>query len=491
MPPAKTHNDFSNRPLANFAKDENMKSQINRTHRPRLNALVAALGACLLIVACGGGGGGGGDGGAGGGNGVLTGWQVAQLLETTDGQAGSADVAINANGVGYAVWSQLDEPTARTKIMSSRYANGVWEAPKEVSFELDVNEFALEPKVFVHPDGRATAVWTQPGNVGRDIVGSTTNANGQWRAFDVVHASTGAVPFGLKLVSDDQGNGTAVWGAENTLFASAFRGTTFQPPEQISLDTNRQANSPQVVMRTDVPGQALATWVENDVTDGNRPKVFARAFDGNNWQDAVKLSGGASTSSIVSAAMGADGKAVVTWKQVEGPENFLMVRTSPDVLSGQWDVPTNLFEGNFNNLQVAMDAQGRAVMVYRRSDGAQFDLYAWDFTGGIWKDSGKIEAEDAGDARLIKLGMDASGRAFAVWQQGNAANTDVMANRLDPTTRAWGTAERIETEDRGSAFSPSLAVNANGRALAAWGQTNGTLTPTGEEIESVMGNVFK
>jgi hypothetical protein len=157
----------------------------------------------------------------------------------------------------------------------------------------------------------------------------------------------------------------------------------------------------------------------------------------------------------------------------------------------QWGSIEQLGFGNAVGPKPAMDAQGRAVVAWAQiAAGGRSDIFSSRFDGTSWRND-KVETDDAFEHLGVQLGMDATGRAFAIWERKDGLRFDVLSNRMDPATGQWGTPELIETEDRGTATSESLAVSADGRAVAAWEQTNGTATPTGVPISSVMANVFK
>jgi hypothetical protein len=75
----------------------------------------------------------------------------------------------------------------------------------------------------------------------------------------------------------------------------------------------------------------------------------------------------------------------------------------------------------------------------------------------------------AGGARVV---MDAAGNAIAVWSQerGTSTVTDIWFRRYEPTA-GWSEAQLLDTED-GYADSPQVAMNANGKGVAVWQQSN-------------------
>jgi hypothetical protein len=463
----------------------------HKTKKPSLSALVVALGASMLIVACGGGGGGGAD--AGGGGTTPSAWQVAQLLEATNDQAGNADVAINASGVAYAVWTQ--NIANGVAVMSSRYINGQWETPLQVSGRLNLLDPVPEANVAVDADGIATVIWVQRNVDKNTIVSSRTDANGQW-VFQGEHQSVDpntGVQRDLELASDNQGNSLAVWRLEQGIFSVYLpKAGAPGPAEQVSMSTQGQALSPSVAMHAD--GDALVVWSE---TIGGETVSLVRPYDNGVRGGEFNFTGVLTNvdSFNPQVAIGANGQAVVTWteERAGNATKVIQARAAVNAMASQWEVKKAVAIGNVGAAKPAIDSQGRAVALWRELGAQQFfDIRASRFDGNDWFSAGIIEFDTAGNAGAPEVGMDATGRAIAVWEQNDGVRLNITSSRMDPATGVWSVPERIESEDRGSAGFPSLAVSLGGRAVAAWGQKNGTLTgPGGAEVESVMANVFK
>ncbi|MEX0605565.1 MAG: Ig-like domain-containing protein [Marinobacter sp.] len=80
---------------------------------------------------------------------------------------------------------------------------------------------------------------------------------------------------------------------------------------------------------------------------------------------------------------------------------------------------------------------------------------SWSFTttDGAWGSAALIETDAAGDARFPHVALDADGNGLAVWNQSDGDRNNIWANRY-VTGVGWGTAELIEADDEGDAFSP-------------------------------------
>ncbi|MBI5778896.1 MAG: Ig-like domain-containing protein [Planctomycetes bacterium] len=98
--------------------------------------------------------------------------------------------------------------------------------------------------------------------------------------------------------------------------------------------------------------------------------------------------------------------------------------------------------------------------------------YTWSFTTGqAWRTPVLVETDNAGDAGGPQIAVDANGNALAVWRRdGTTAN--IWANRYVSGT-GWATAGPIET---GTVYanSPQIAVDASGNAFVVWEQSDGT-----------------
>ena len=124
--------------------------------------------------------------------------------------------------------------------------------------------------------------------------------------------------------------------------------------------------------------------------------------------------------------------------------------------------------------QVALDADGNAVAVWHQSDGTRRNIWANRFTpSGGWGTAELIETDNVGDAFSPQVALDANGYGLAVWYQSDGTRENIWANRFTPSD-GWGAAELIETDNAGNARRPQVALDANGYGLAVWSQSDGT-----------------
>lgn len=242
--------------------------------------------------------------------------------------------------------------------------------------------------------------------------------------------------------------------------------------QRIETDNAGSAYRPQIGF--DANGNALAVWSQ---TDGTRSNIWANRYTaGQGWGTAQLIeddnAGGAYDPRI---AVNPNGNAIAVWEQTADSQRYFLVnRYTP----GQgWGTPQLVETGSAGaayDPQIAIDAGGNAMVVWHQSDGVRLNIWANLYTaGGGWGTAQRIESNNTGAAFYPQIAIDADGNALAVWPQSDGLRNNMWANRYTAGC-GWGTAQLIETDNAGGAFSPQIAVNADGNAIAVWHQSDGT-----------------
>ena len=432
-------------------------------------------GMTLLLAACGGGG----DGGIA----VPPAWQTAQFLDSPADSVSSTNVSINAGGDARAVWTQTTGATIR--VFSARYTGGQWQPAQSVSDSLP---FAVDPLVVMLNSGEAIALWKESEGTARRVMSNITSG-GQWGVPAVIEDGQELVQA-FDIASDGRGKALAVWTRGDTVFASSFVDGKFEAPEQISLGTTGNASQPSVAM--DANGNAVAAWREISNTNGVATRrVFVRAFTGSAWDSETELSGSFNESaSEPTVAIGPAGKAVVAWGQTRGAEQDIVVSVATNAFARQWSPAEILANGAKPTADVSMDAQGKALVAWEQpanaTPGARINVLARHFDGNTWQGPQLVEVDDAGDAAGVRVKLNAEGQGTAVWSQSDGTRSNMLSNRFNPVTGRWGVPELIENDSSEAANGASLAVNAEGQAVAVWRVGIAGLLGT-----RIMANVFK
>ena len=142
---------------------------------------------------------------------------------------------------------------------------------------------------------------------------------------------------------------------------------------------------------------------------------------------------------------------------------------------GVWGAPALIESDNVGGAfspQIAFDNSGNAIAVWEQSDGSRYNIWANRFDGRDWGTAALLESDNAGAAFSPQIAFDNSGNAIAVWEQSDGSRYNIWVNRFDGS--GWGTAMLLESDNTGHAGAPQIAVDNNGNAIAVWRQFDGS-----------------
>lgn len=179
---------------------------------------------------------------------------------------------------------------------------------------------------------------------------------------------------------------------------------------------------------------------------------------------------------------------MAVWTQLDATErsNIWATYFTPE---GGWR-NTELIEdhdGGGNKPDVAVDADGNAIVVWSEHDGTHFSVWVNRFTPGTgWEGAEPLETEEE-DAFGPDVAVTPNGMAIVAWLQlGSDPTEDLYYSELwvrhfTPET-GWGSAERLDNQD-GEALDSGIALNSRGDAVVAWARV-------GEERRNAWANRF-
>ena len=350
-----------------------------------------------------------------------------------------------------------------------------------VSFDAINNVASLTPdnaleKLTTYTANLSTAITDLDGNpLSSDYSWSFTTADGAWGSAALIESEDAGDGLSPQIAVDDSGNAVAVWqqfdGAQFNIWANHYDGSSWGSAEMIS-DGTKDARTPQIAF--DGNGNALAVWQEFSIV---RYGLRSRSFDGSSWTNQFSIStGGTGDADFPQIAVDNSGNnALVVWQESDGVRTNIWANRYFDNSSGRgWDVAVLLESDNTGDAispQIAGDGNGNALAVWLQSDGTRFNIWANRFDGSNWGSAELIESDNTGDAISPQIAGDDSGNATAVWVQSDGFRFNVWVNRYDGSS--WGSAELIESDNAGGASTPQIAVNDNGNATAVWVQSDG------------------
>jgi|UPI0006470C8C hypothetical protein len=231
-------------------------------------------------------------------------------------------------------------------------------------------------------------------------------------------------------------------------------------------------------------GHGFAAWQQD--TDGTGTwNIQAARFDVGThaWSSSVALHPGNRSQSAPAITTNATGNAIAAWTENTGNFVFNVYAARFVAAQGIWGPATLIQTVSGQTAQsprVVLDADGNGTVAWQQYSGPDLNLaiYAarFDAGSGSWKSA--VQLDPGTGANNPQLALDASGNAFAIWEQAsNNAVAQIAAARWSQSSGAWDAAQVVQSSTlRGS--NPQIAVAPNGDATIVWTQTeaNGTLT---------------
>lgn len=221
-------------------------------------------------------------------------------------------------------------------------------------------------------------------------------------------------------------------------------------------------------------GDAMAVWLERH---SGGLVVWAARYHGSAWGVAQALN----TATLVTAsdprvALDANGRAVVVWSGMNGATATDHVPVKAIYFNGStWGTETRLnVDPGTDQLvaslpDVAVKDAGRFEAVWQQTvAGGVSSIWSSEFDGSNWSSpalrSDGIHACD--EPRIAGTG---AGGAIAVWRQDNGSAADIYALRHSNGNWDLG-ATLISNAHSGTNFaeSPRIAINTIGNAVVAW-----------------------
>jgi hypothetical protein len=206
------------------------------------------------------------------------------------------------------------------------------------------------------------------------------------------------------------------------------------------------------------------------------------ALSGGNPHPVQTISGRGQDARAPQVATGG-GKSVIVWEQT-GANTRIKARhlSNPGDLSKPGELgPTHTLSPAGEDAtapQVSTDFDGNALVVWRRSDGANIRIEGRTLSAeGVLGPVETLSAanQNAGAARVaMGVGVEGNGDAVVVWERLSGPNTRIQARARS----AAGVLGPIQTlSDAGqNATAPQVAIDFDGDAMIVWKRPDGTNT---------------
>jgi hypothetical protein len=294
--------------------------------------------------------------------------------------------------------------------------------------------------------------------------------------------------FSPTVGQDALGNRIAVWeefdGVRFNIWAKrSVAGLGWGVSQRLDAQHDGNAYSPCIAF--DVQGNAMAVWEQRQ---GGQYKVWANRYEaGKGWgaAQAIDTAPGMApgNANAPQVALNALGEAMAVWQQSDGHHSH--IRSSRFLPGVGWGTTTSMGSAatHASAPQIAFDARGNALAVWQQFDGLQTQVWASQQSeaGGNWAHAAQLGVRAGpGDSLNPTLAVDAVGKATALWQQVDGANSAVWARDYSASL-GWGRPSLIEphfaAQDVDSA---PLAAHATGESVVAarWPMLRNKTQPT-------------
>ena len=365
-------------------------------------------------------------------------WSAPKAMDEDDSaKATHAAVAAGPGGTFWVIYALVDGSTL--SIHTNMFTPGSgWSGPMPVENSMwDPTTFS-GPDVEVHVDagGNAIVAWERYVDSDRsgDIDRSNDNlhvfarrydaANGTWSS--VMPISPPDSPTSLWRIEPRRGGGAhIIWTQRDAVGTSGWSTPIDRGPgrgEQIWTHAEDTSFSD---VHFEASGNGAILGRKGDAY------VFARYTLAAGWtsleaaQDNLATDASAGRINVTP-----QGDVFVSWQQELTTGDVAYARRF-DAASGSWTPGVNLSPGTLGEARspdVFSDPSGNAVVGWYTSQGA----YAARYTQADgWGAAVEVDAEPTAVSRSLRHGVDASGRALAVWpQESTTGDIDVFFNTL-------------------------------------------------------------
>lgn len=201
--------------------------------------------------------------------------------------------------------------------------------------------------------------------------------------------------------------------------------------------------------------------------------VAARVRTAQQWQAPLLVDAGVLVGAAPLVAVAGDGTAHALWLETTGG-----LHASTCAPGGAWSPPHVLVGASASvaSMHLAAGADGSAIAVWCGGGGFARDVLASRFTpAGGWSAPLTIDA-GPGDPYDATVAIGADGEALAVWAQwsgpGPFGVADVIGCRFTPAG-GWAAPAPLENDPAGGVSAPAVAIDAAGNVVVAWARTDG------------------
>lgn len=209
-----------------------------------------------------------------------------------------------------------------------------------------------------------------------------------------------------------------------------------------------------------------------DSSPQSPPQIPPQSGPTPGWNPPLQFADlGTSTATGLRVAWAGSTRALIVWEAESAGNRRVQALWFPSTAT---DVPMTLDTpgpGDPRAPDVAVDAQGRAVVVWLQNQGGANKVWARRFdplTG--WAPAEVLDAAAVGIDRPPRVAIHRDGSALVTWLRDAPGGRPVMSRAFQPGM-GWGPEWRLDTSPGGTR-APAVTIDGEGRGMVVWPQQN-------------------
>ena len=361
-------------------------------------------------------------------------WGAAVTLDTGNDSTSAPSLSIDRDtGDAIVAWGQFDGVTGRVATSRFTASNGSWSTATEIA-SWEGGGLAPE-QVSTSISGHYAAVaWAQGTSSNRELF-QVIYKHGVTPEPQILEYN-GEPADQIRVQVDSNGNAITVWRqndlSAHRIYFNRFRDATQAYSEPTILDTIGDGGSwPQIGF--DAEGNAFALWKQWNGLQFRRFDV-----ETNSWGTAVAVQTTPDDLWNSQLAVDEEGNALVTWVAGNWSSPTVHARRF-DAATGEWGTTATLNAGGTSlddAISISFDGSN-AVAAWVQSDGSGgHDVYAARMSNGTWSAAQLLDTRTE-SPRQVRTAIDAHGRATVLWVQGDGAARSLFQSRFDSAGQSY------------------------------------------------------
>ncbi|MDW5564329.1 MAG: fibronectin type III domain-containing protein, partial [Methanomassiliicoccus sp.] len=339
-------------------------------------------------------------------------WGPVATLSDGEGDCGNPAIAMNDAGNAVVVYSQYDG--SHYDVKARYFSGGEWSVPVTIGSDMDR---IATPQVAMNASGGAIAVWNATGSVHTDVVGCVY-LNGNWDEATTISDGEHDCSS-VQLVMNNIGNATVAWCEDHA-------GANVIAVASLSVD---QWSDPEVVS----PGSGACAYPDLTINDLGISVLVYQQY-----------------SSDLSA-----------WTIIGDVQH-----------NGEWGSPAIISDLGISYTEPKMVIADNMAMgtIWVQTESGDLTSIGV-LTSGVGND-GPETLSAIGNVQSPDIVTNSDGNMMATWYDIYDTHSFIISRAY--TDGNWGD-DMVVTEVSTSAYSPQVAINSYGGAVAIWEQENGDL----------------